>query len=77
MKVGISDAEYLLDHLDQHFHAMLQEDEDFHVSSLVQMMLIGILTVENGLHPFITSYIPSETENKRYLNGLRMNADMI
>lgn len=65
MKVGISDADYLLSHLDQHFLSMMQEDKEISVSSLVYMMLIGILTVENAIHPFIVTEETVEIEEKR------------
>lgn len=74
MKVGISDADYLLSHLDQHFLSMMQEDKEIRVSSLVYMMLIGILTVENGIHPFIVTEEMVEIEEKRpMLIGLGIN----
>ena len=77
MKVGISDSEYLLEHLDQHFLAMMKEDGDVSVSSLVYMVLIGILTVENGLRPFITTEDSCEVEDKHFLLGLRTNTTLV
>ena len=77
MKVGNSDAEYLLEHLDQHFLAMMKEDRDSSISSFVYMILIGILTVENGLHPFITNQDSCEVESKHLLIGLGTNSILV
>ena len=77
MKVGISDAEYLLEHLDQHFLAMMKEDRDSSISSFVYMILIGILTVENGLHPFITNQDSCGVESKHLLIGLGTNSILV